>query len=187
SVHHLGREPDRDERNDLGKGKIEHEVVPSVSWAGWSEFVANGAPPGPRITWLTCHEPGVARAESQEIEVLLVEGVAHPAVDVETVIGAEANPEVAQRVAVDPAVDRRRRVRREPRAVAAVVAEVGFAIDAEQRDRHVAFGAERERPLGHAGQPLAGDVAVRRADTARGTRRARRLARCRRSAAGEFR
>src|SRR5690606_41861897 len=134
-------------------------------WAGGSEFRANGAPTGPRITWLPCHVPGVARAESQEIEVLLVEGVAHPAVDVESVIGAEANPEVAQRVAVDPAVDRRRRVRREPRAVAAVVAEVGFTIDAEQRHRRVGFGAERERPLGHRGHRLAGGGAVRRADT----------------------
>ena len=42
--------------------------------------------------------------------------------------------------------------------VPALVTEVSLPLDPEQRDRHVALGAERKRPLRHAGEPLARDV-----------------------------
>src|SRR5690606_41466958 len=64
--------------SDLQAGKVEHEVIPSVSFERKSELVPNGAAPGPRIARLTRDEAGVARAEGQEVEVFLVERVAHP-------------------------------------------------------------------------------------------------------------
>src|SRR6478752_4992279 len=84
---------------------------------------------GPLIGWLTDHQSGVATGgRVQQLEVVLVEGVLDPAVDVPVGVHAETDAEVGQPVAADIRIGRARGVRRPAAARAAVVAEVSLAI-----------------------------------------------------------
>jgi hypothetical protein len=121
---------------------------------------------GARIGGLADHQAGAAGLQRQHFVIFLVERIARPQEEVQPAVGAEAQAEIGQRVAGDVGIGRARRVRRELRARAAVVAEVEGAVAAEHAAGHIIFGAIRNRPLGHARQPLAGDVADDRARAA---------------------
>ncbi|KIU01415.1 hypothetical protein QU38_01755, partial [Staphylococcus aureus] len=63
----------------------------------------------------------------EQLEILLVEDVADPAIDVE-VRAPPAETHVRERIGIDPSIGRRRRVGREFRTPAAVIAEIDIAI-----------------------------------------------------------
>src|SRR5690606_11735236 len=90
-------------------------------------------------------------------------------------LGAEAQPEIVQRIAAYPGVGRRRRIGGEVGAIAAVVTKICLPFETEQGHRQVGFRAERKRPFGHARQALAGYVAIGGTEAAWRSRSAWRL------------
>src|SRR5690606_694394 len=147
----------------------------------------HGNTPGARVGRLAGDQAGVAGGRGELLEVLLVEGVLHPAVHVPVAVAAEADTEVGQAVPAHVGVDRARGVRREAAAGAAVIGEVGLSLAAQQVRRVLVLEAPGAGPARDAGDPLARDVAVGRAEAAGGARGARRVGVGGGGAAGQLR
>src|SRR5690606_10131197 len=67
--------------------------------ASFSEAGLHGNTPGARVGRLAGDQAGVAGGRGELLEVLLVEGVLHPAVHVPVAVAAEADTEVGQAIA----------------------------------------------------------------------------------------
>src|SRR3546814_8583530 len=65
-------------------------------------------------------------------------------------------------IAIDPSIGRRRRIGREVRPIAAVIAQIDLASLIEQPRRRIRLGAEAERPFRDAWQALTRNITVRR-------------------------
>src|SRR5690606_11629022 len=91
------------------------------------ELRLHGHAPGARVGRLARDQAGVARGGGQLLEVLLVEGILHPAVHVPAAVAPEAKTEVGQAIASHVGVDRTRGVRGEAAAGVAIIGEVQLA------------------------------------------------------------
>src|SRR5690606_26924830 len=112
-----------------------------------SERRAHGQSIRTRIAGLPNHQARVAGLRREEVEVLLVERVANPAVHIPTVAQANTGAEIGDRVAIDIRVDRARRVRRELRAIQSIESEVPGAVAAKRGQRQLILHAVRCRDL----------------------------------------
>src|SRR3546814_4744467 len=107
-------------------------------------------------------QAGVARPDEQLVDIVLVERIAHPGKDIESSLGPEPRPEIRQRIAIDPSIGRRRRIGREVRPIAAVIAQIDLASLIEQPRRRIRLGAEAERPFRDAWQALTRNITDRK-------------------------